>query len=112
MKITVVGGGPAGLYFAILMKKLDPAHEIEVFERNQRDETFGFGVVFSDATLDNLEAADPQVYEAMNDIIVGIDESKMLRWLVRNRQKSGIKVRYEDQIEGQEGPGPAPQDRE
>jgi phospholipid/cholesterol/gamma-HCH transport system substrate-binding protein len=55
---------------------------------------------------------DPQVYEAMNDIIVGIEESKMLRWLVRNRQKSGIKVRYEDQVETEEGAESPSQDRE
>lgn len=64
-----------------------------------------------DGTLGQL-INDPQVYEAMNDIIVGIDESKMLRWLVRNRQKSGIKVRYEDQVEGEEGPESPSQDQE
>ncbi|MGB3565121.1 MAG: MlaD family protein [Thermoanaerobaculia bacterium] len=64
-----------------------------------------------DGTLGQL-INDPQVYEAMNDIIVGIDESKMLRWLVRNRQKSGIQVRYEDQVEGEEGPEPPSQDQE
>jgi len=64
-----------------------------------------------DGTLGQL-INDPQVYEAMNDIIVGIDESKMLRWLVRNRQKSGIQVRYEDQVEGEEGLEPPSQDQE
>lgn len=64
-----------------------------------------------DGTLGQL-INDPQVYDAMNDIIVGIDESKMLRWLVRNRQKSGIKVRYEDQIESQEGPESPSQDQD
>ncbi|MCC6745574.1 MAG: NAD(P)-binding protein, partial [Acidobacteria bacterium] len=51
MKIHIVGGGPAGLYFAILMKKADPSREIVVFERNAPDATFGWGVVFSDRTL-------------------------------------------------------------
>ena len=51
MKIVCVGGGPAGLYFAILMKRADPGHEVIVLERNRPDDTFGFGVVFSDATL-------------------------------------------------------------
>ena len=51
MKILVVGGGPTGLYFAILMKRADPANEILVLERNGPDDTFGFGVVFSDATI-------------------------------------------------------------
>ncbi|HXM39127.1 MAG TPA: bifunctional salicylyl-CoA 5-hydroxylase/oxidoreductase [Gemmatimonadales bacterium] len=65
MKIVAIGGGPAALYFAILMKKADPAHEITVLERNRLDDTFGFGVVFSDATQNNLAAADPQTYDEM-----------------------------------------------
>ena len=51
MQIGILGGGPAGLYFAILMKRADPGHHIEVFERNAPDDTFGWGVVFSEATL-------------------------------------------------------------
>jgi anthraniloyl-CoA monooxygenase len=58
MKIVSIGGGPAGLYFALLMKKADPAHEVTVVERNRADDTFGFGVVFSDATLDSFAEAD------------------------------------------------------
>ena len=65
MKIDVIGGGPAGLYFAILAKKSFPRFDIRVHERNQADDTFGFGVVFSDATLDNFERADPESYEAI-----------------------------------------------
>jgi anthraniloyl-CoA monooxygenase len=60
MKIACIGGGPAGLYFAISMKLRDPAHEIEVFERNARGVTFGWGVVFSDQTVENLQANDPE----------------------------------------------------
>ena len=63
MKINVVGGGAGGLYFSILMKKADPSHEITVFERNRADDTFGFGVVFSDAALDSVQAADPEVHK-------------------------------------------------
>src|SRR5580698_2793787 len=55
MKIAIIGGGPAGLYAAILLKKQRPTAEITVYERNRADDTFGFGVVFSDATLDNFE---------------------------------------------------------
>ncbi|MBA2467527.1 MAG: oxidoreductase [Sphingomonas sp.] len=59
MKIACIGGGPAGLYFAISMKLRDPAHDVHVFERNPRGVTFGWGVVFSDQTLDNIMANDP-----------------------------------------------------
>jgi anthraniloyl-CoA monooxygenase len=58
MKIACIGGGPAGLYFAISMKLRDPAHEIELFERNAAGVTFGWGVVFSDQTVENLTAND------------------------------------------------------
>jgi anthraniloyl-CoA monooxygenase len=60
MKINIIGGGPAGMYFAILMKKADLAHEITVYERNGPDDTFGWGVVFSGKTLRNLRAADEE----------------------------------------------------
>jgi len=60
MKIVCIGGGPAGLYFGLLMKKQDPAHEITVIERNRPYDTFGWGVVFSDQTLGNLVAADEE----------------------------------------------------
>ena len=59
MRIACIGGGPAGLYFAISMKLRDPSHQIEVFERNARGVTFGWGVVFSDLTVDNIAANDP-----------------------------------------------------
>ncbi|WP_375459802.1 bifunctional salicylyl-CoA 5-hydroxylase/oxidoreductase [uncultured Enterovirga sp.] len=62
MKIAVVGGGPAGLYLTILVKKARPAADITVYERNRADDTFGFGVVFSDATLDTFERYDPESY--------------------------------------------------
>lgn len=59
MRIACIGGGPAGLYFAISMKLRDPSHEIELFERNAEGVTFGWGVVFSDQTVENLMANDP-----------------------------------------------------
>ncbi len=59
MKIACIGGGPAGLYFAISMKLRNPAHEVEIFERNPPGVTWGWGVVFSDQTVGNLERNDP-----------------------------------------------------
>ena len=67
MKIVCIGGGPAGLYFALLMKKADPAHDITVIERNRPYDTFGWGVVFSDQTLGNLRAADEPTATAILD---------------------------------------------
>ncbi len=63
MKISVIGGGPGGLYFALLTKKRMPEAQIEVYEQNRADDTFGFGVVFSDDTLDEFLTADPESYE-------------------------------------------------
>jgi anthraniloyl-CoA monooxygenase len=72
MKIAIAGGGPGGLYLAALMKGLDPRHEVTVWERNAPDETFGFGVVFSDETLGGIEGADPVVHDQM--------ERRFARW--------------------------------
>jgi anthraniloyl-CoA monooxygenase len=65
MKIACVGGGPAGLFFAALIKRADPGHDVTLYERNRLDDTFGFGVVFSDATEEALAHADPEVTRAM-----------------------------------------------
>ncbi|MBI3243430.1 MAG: bifunctional salicylyl-CoA 5-hydroxylase/oxidoreductase, partial [Chloroflexi bacterium] len=76
MKINILGGGPAGLYFAILMKKMDPAREINVVERDGPNDTFGWGVVFSETTLDNFGQQDRQTYDEfvqhsqMRDLVV------------------------------------------
>jgi len=67
MKIAIIGGGPAGLYSAILLKKQRPQAEITVYERNRADDTFGFGVVFSDATLDNFEKYDAPSYRRITE---------------------------------------------
>jgi len=67
MKIACVGAGPAGLYFAITMKLRDPAHEIDVFERNPPGVTFGWGVVFSDLTVDNITRNDPVSAKILTD---------------------------------------------
>lgn len=67
MKINIIGGGPAGLYFALLMKKSDPAHKIVVWERNAPNDTFGWGVVFSDKTLSYLKENDEASYQSITD---------------------------------------------
>jgi anthraniloyl-CoA monooxygenase len=72
VRIAVVGGGPGGLYFAALTRQLGPGHEITVWERNAPDDTFGFGVVFSDETLGGIEHADPGIYREM--------EREFARW--------------------------------
>src|SRR4051812_10516880 len=65
MRIAVLGGGPGGLYFAALARQLDDGHDITVWERNAADDTFGFGVVFSDETLGGIEHADAEIFARM-----------------------------------------------
>ena len=69
MNIVCIGGGPAGLYFSLLMKQQDPAHRITVVERNRPYDTFGWGVVFSDQTLGNLQIADPKTATQILDAL-------------------------------------------
>ncbi|QUQ62520.1 oxidoreductase [Kutzneria sp. CA-103260] len=89
-RYAVIGGGPAGLYFAALAKSLDPTREITVWERNAADDTFGFGVVFSDETLDGIAAADPVIAAAM--------EAEFARW-------SDIDIHYRGRVETSGGHG-------
>jgi anthraniloyl-CoA monooxygenase len=72
LRIAVIGGGPGGLYFSALVKQLGPDHEVTVWERNAADDTFGFGVVFSDETLGGIEHADPEIHRLM--------EQEFARW--------------------------------
>ena len=62
MRIACLGGGPAGLYFSILAKKANPSWDITVVERNRTDDTFGWGIVFSDKTMDGFRVADPETH--------------------------------------------------
>ena len=73
MKIVCLGGGPAGVYLAISMKLRNPKHEITVYERNKPDDTFGWGVVFSDQTMENLQENDPISAQAIIDELVHWD---------------------------------------
>ena len=84
LRIACLGGGPGGLYAAILLKKLDPRHAVTVYERNAPGVTFGFGVVFSAETLGNLEEADPESFASIqaafrywDDIDTYVDEAKV-----------------------------------
>ena len=74
MRIVCIGGGPGGLYFAMLMKKADPRHEIRIVERNRPDDTFGFGVVFSDATMAGIADADSEAYRGLSQHLVHWDD--------------------------------------
>ncbi|HVT40109.1 MAG TPA: bifunctional salicylyl-CoA 5-hydroxylase/oxidoreductase [Gemmatimonadaceae bacterium] len=116
MKVAIIGGGPAGLYSAILLQRADPAHEITVFERNQADDTFGWGVVFSDQTLDNFRTADEPTHRAITsnfahwddiDIVVGgrritsgghgfsgIARKTLLEILLGRARELGVTVRF------------------
>ncbi|MGW0994084.1 bifunctional salicylyl-CoA 5-hydroxylase/oxidoreductase [Streptomyces sp. NPDC002523] len=73
-RIAIIGGGPGGLYAAALLKRLDPARQITLWERNPPDQTFGFGVVLSDETLGGIEHADPVVYAALQKDFVRWDD--------------------------------------
>src|ERR1700690_2963652 len=120
MKIACLGGGPAGLYFAISMKLRDTAHDITVFERNRPDDTFGWGVVFSDETFDNITANDPVSAAAIrahfaywDDIAVhnrgqrivssghgfsGIARKKLLMLLQQRASALGVKLVFRTEV--------------
>src|SRR5262249_6680877 len=120
MNVHVIGAGPAGLYFAILLKKAWPATRITVFERNRPDDTFGFGVVFSDQTLDTFEIHDRESYRAIighfaywDDIEInfrgtthriggngfcGCSRATLLKILGRRARSLGVDVRYQSEV--------------
>jgi anthraniloyl-CoA monooxygenase len=121
MKIVCIGGGPSGLYFALLMKKNHPEHDITVVERNKPYDTFGWGVVFSDATMDNMRQHDPesaaeiqQAFNHWDDIeleikgqrirsgghgFVGIGRKKLLNILQARCEALGVKLVFETNVE-------------
>ena len=121
MRIVCIGGGPAGLYFALLMKKLDPAHQITVLERNRPYDTFGWGVVFSDATMDTMRRWDAETCDAIeqafshwDDIelrfkgrrirsgghgFVGIGRKRLLNILQARCEALGVELRFEQEVD-------------
>lgn len=120
MKILCLGGGPAGLYFAISMKLRDPAHEITVLERNRANDTFGWGVVLSDDALDRMQRNDPDSARAIRDNFIywddiavirdgrrdvsgghgfaGIGRRKMLSLLQDRARELGVDLRFETEF--------------
>jgi anthraniloyl-CoA monooxygenase len=94
MKINIIGGGPAGLYFAILMKKQGAAHEVNVYERNAPDDTFGWGVVFSDKTLSYLRDNDEETYREITETFETWDNVDVVhrdqKITIRGNKFSGI----------------------
>src|SRR5215475_6953796 len=123
MKIAIIGGGPAGLYAAILLAKQRPEAEVTVYERNRADDTFGFGVVCSDATLDNFETYDPPSYRRItqefaywDDIAVhfrgtvhrvggngfcGCSRRKLLLILQERARELGVVLHFETEIDNE-----------
>ncbi len=120
VKIACIGGGPAGLYLGILVKRSAPEHDVVVYERNRPDDTFGFGVVFSDATLGHLAAADPETHAQItaqfarwDDIEIhvggevlrstghgfcGLERKTLLQILQARAQSLGVRVEFEHAI--------------
>jgi anthraniloyl-CoA monooxygenase len=120
MRIVCIGGGPAGLYFGLLMKKENPAHDVRVIERNHPYDTFGWGVVFSDATMENMRAWDPATAEAIegafnhwDDIevlikgrrmrttghgFVGIGRKKLLNILQARCEELGVELVFDREV--------------
>ncbi len=120
MRVGIVGAGPAGLYLAILIKRADPSHQVTIYERNRLEDTFGFGVVFSDETLENVGDADPATNHAMaaaaahwEDIEIhyrgtvlrstghrfsGLERKALLDVLAQRARSLGVEIHWQTEI--------------
>jgi anthraniloyl-CoA monooxygenase len=120
VRVAIVGAGPAGLYLAILLKRDDPSHQVTVYERNRVEDTFGFGVVFSDETLENVGEADAETNRAMaaaaarwEDIEIhyrgtvmrstghrfsGVERKTLLELLAKRARSLGVEVHWQREI--------------
>jgi anthraniloyl-CoA monooxygenase len=120
VNVAIVGAGPGGLYLAILLKRYDPSHRVTVYERNRIEDTFGFGVVFSDETMENVGEADPETNEAMaaaaarwEDIEIhyrgtltrstghrfsGVERKTLLELLARRALSLGVELHWSREI--------------
>lgn len=121
MRVACIGGGPGGLFFSILMKKADPNHEITVYDRNPRGNTFGWGVVLSDEALSNFRKADTKVADQITDTLAhwddievhfkgksikssghgfcGIARDRMLEIMYDRAEELGVKLVFDNEIE-------------
>jgi 2-polyprenyl-6-methoxyphenol hydroxylase-like FAD-dependent oxidoreductase len=126
VKIACVGGGPAGLYFSILMKRQDPSHDITVYERNPAGSTYGWGVTYWAGLLDKLRAGDPESARAVDEASVrwtdgvaivrdertvhrgdegfGIGRRRMLTLLAERAESLGVRLAFEHGISGPDDP--------
>ena len=129
MRIVSIGGGPAGLYFGILMKKAFPEAEIVIHERNRSDDTFGWGVVFSAETLGHFRESDAESYDEItrqfiywDDIetyygdtcvrstghgFCGMSRKRLLQILQDRCRELGVELRFESEVRSLEDVGPA-----
>lgn len=121
MRIACVGGGPGGTFFASLIKQMNPSWEVTVFERNRSDDTFGFGVVFSDSTLANLSDSDSVLKERLSDIgqywdtievrikgsvsrcggngMTSIPRKELLQLLYHRAEEVGVTIRFSTPVD-------------